>query len=72
MTIPYKGKDYRFSIGWPTVKTMSSLYHHFYNDIGDVTEEMERTQFGIEFVLSFVKGVSVLYGGETCADIDLT
>lgn len=57
--IPFKSKRYVFSIGWPSVKSMSLLYHHFYNDLGEVTEEMERTQLGIDFVLSFIKEMSI-------------
>ena len=57
--IPHKGKTYIFKLGWPTTKTVSILNKHFYNDIGSVTEEMERTQYGINYVLSFVKSVSL-------------
>ena len=43
---------------------MSLLFRHFYNDLGEVTEEMEKTQFGIDFIMSFVKEITVssLYG----------
>ena len=41
VVIPYRSKKYKFTLGWPTVKTMSRLYSHFYNELGDVTEEME-------------------------------
>lgn len=57
--IPYKEKTYSFVIGWPTSRTMSQLYHYFYNELGNVTEEMERTQFGINFVMAFVRKISV-------------
>jgi hypothetical protein len=57
--IPYKSKVYTFTIGWPNVRTISILNHHFYSEIGEITEEMERTQLGIDFVLSFVKKVVV-------------
>lgn len=72
--IPYKGRIYQMDIGWPTVKEMSSLYRHFYNDLGEVTEEMEQTQFGIDFVIAFVKRIRVLdpVKMQVQADIDLT
>jgi hypothetical protein len=71
--IPFKSRTYEFKIGWPTCKMMSELYRYFYNDIGDVTDEMESTQFGINFVMLFVKSVSVKdsISGETIADVDL-
>lgn len=56
--IPHKGKTYIFKLGWPTTKTVSILNKHFYNELGNVTEDMERTQYGIQYVLSFVKSVS--------------
>ena len=72
--IQHKSKTYTFEIGWPNVKTMSLLMRHFYSDLGQVTEEMERTQFGINFVLSFVKRIvvsnSLTMDGEF--DIDLS
>ena len=57
--IPNKGKTYKFRLAWPTTKTVSILNKHFYNDLGNVTEEMERTQYGINYVLSFVKSVAL-------------
>ena len=54
----YKTKKYEFVIGWPSSETMSKVYHDFYGQ-PDVTEEMEQTQLGINFVLSFVKHVRV-------------
>lgn len=71
--IPHKGKTYRFKLGWPKVKTVSILNKYFYNDLGNVTEEMEQTQYGINFILSFVKHVSVInnISGEMEAEIDL-
>lgn len=56
---PCKNRLYEMTIGWPTVATMSKLMNHFYNNLGQVTEEMERTQYGINFVLAFMKKVSV-------------
>lgn len=70
--IPYKGRTYRFRLGWPSVNTMSLLNRHFYNDLGDITEEMERTQFGIHYILSFVKRIEVLnLSGGMDVEIDL-
>lgn len=57
--IPFKSKEYEFVIGWPTTETVSQLHKHFYSELGNVTEEMERTQFGIEYVLSFISKISV-------------
>lgn len=59
VSIDNKSKTYTFDIGWPSVKTMSLLMRHFYSDMGNITEEMERTQFGINFVMSFVKSIRV-------------
>ena len=59
VSISHKSRRYELTIGWPTVRTMSMLTRSFYGDLGNVTEEMERTQFGINFVLSFVKGIRV-------------
>ena len=40
--IPYKGhRTYRFRIGWPTTHDVSIMYRHFYNELGEVTEQME-------------------------------
>ena len=71
--IPFKNKTYTFEIGWPTVDTMSKMYKHFYNDLGQVTEEMESAQLGIHFILSFVKHIWVreLVSGELSAEVDL-
>jgi hypothetical protein len=46
---------------------------HFYNDLGTVTEEMEQTQYGIHYVLSFVKKVAFrsAYSNEVDAEVDL-
>lgn len=41
--IPYKSKIYEFSIGWPKIPVVSSLYHDFYGGDEEVTEEMEKT-----------------------------
>ena len=74
--IPFKAKEYEFTLGWPSVDTGSKLFHFFYEELGTVTEEMERTQFGIDFVMSFVKRITVYerFSGsnEPSADIDLT
>lgn len=50
---------FKFKIGWPTVRSMSKLMTHFYSNMGEVTEEMERTQFGINFVMSFIKEITM-------------
>lgn len=57
--IDYKSKVYEFTMGWPKVKDMSKLYHYFYEEIGEVTEDMEKTQFGITYVMTFVRKVRV-------------
>lgn len=69
-----RSKDYTFTMGWPSVATMSSLMRYFYSELGTVTEEMERTQFGLDFVLSFIKKVSVTnaISGQVEAEVDLT
>lgn len=59
VTIDYKSKKFHFNIGWPNVKTMSNMTNHFYQELGPVTDEMEQTQYGINFVLSFIKSVNV-------------
>ena len=71
--IPNKNKIYTFTLGWPTIKTVSSLNRHFYNELGEVTDDMERTQYGIHYVLSFVKRVSFRsrFSEEVEAEIDL-
>lgn len=71
--IPHKNKTYKFRIGWPKIRTVSMLNKHFYNDLGSVTEEMEQTQYGINYILSFVKHVSVVnnFSNELEAEIDL-
>ena len=71
--ITHKNKIYKFTLGWPTTDTVSSLNRHFYNELGNVTEEMERTQYGIHYVLSFVKKVSFRSGfsNEVDAEVDL-
>ena len=71
--IPHKNKIYRFTLGWPTTKTVSILNRHFYNELGNVTEEMERTQYGINYVLSFVKSVAFKsrFSDEIEAEVDL-
>ena len=71
--IQYKSKIYRFVLGWPSIGVMSSLYKFFYNDIGEITEEVEQTQFGINYVLAFIKGITVYNGktGDVIADVDL-
>ena len=74
VSIQNKGKTYEFIVGWPTVATMSSLMYHFYEELGNVTEEMEQTQFGIDFVMAFIKKVSVLnsISNQLEAEVDLT
>ena len=62
----YKGREYKFTVGWPNVKTMSALMHWFYSDPSKITENAERQQFGIDFVLSFVKKIEIV--GETALD----
>lgn len=54
-----KSRKFKVTIGWPTVRIVSQLTNHFYADLGDVTEEMEQTQFGMHWVFSFIKKVSV-------------
>ena len=75
VSIPYKTKNYEFTLGWPSMDTGSKLFHYFYEELGNVTEEMERAQFGINFVLSFVKRIAVYNrlsdSSEPDADINL-
>jgi hypothetical protein len=59
--IPFKGhRTYRFRLGWPTTHDVSIMYRHFYNELGTVTEQMEQTQLGIHYILSFVRSVDVV------------
>ena len=71
--IQHKNKIYKFTLGWPTTNAVSSMNKHFYNDIGDVTEDMERTQYGIHYVLSFVKKVAFRsrFSEENDAEVNL-
>ena len=71
--IQNKNKLFKFKIGWPSVKTMSNLMTHFYSNMGEVTEEMERTQFGINFVMSFIREIKMdnISTGETETEINL-
>ena len=69
--IPYKSKTYEFTLGWPSVDIMSLLYHDFYGGDAEVTEEMERTQLGINYVLSFIKKVVVKNPYNTHQPIDV-
>lgn len=71
--IQNKNKLFKFKIGWPSVKTMSNLMTHFYSNMGSVTEEMERTQFGINFVMSFIREIAMenLSTGEIETKINL-
>ena len=71
--IPYKSNIYEIVVGWPLVKTVSKLMHNFYNTDEEITEEMEKTQFGINYILSFVKHVKVksAMSGEVNAEIDV-
>ena len=57
VTIQNKQNTYEITIGWPSVKTMSLVMEHFYEELGEVTEDMERTQLGINFILSFIKKI---------------
>ncbi len=72
--IPHKSSVYTFEIGWPTVDEMSMLYRDFYSQ-EEITPDMEQTQFGIEFVMSFVKKIVVRSAGsrdDIQAEADLT
>ena len=74
VVIPYKTRKYEMTIGWPTVKTMSLMTHQFYENMENITEEMERTQFGINFVLSFVKKIrvfNIMYESESEPEAEL-
>ena len=68
--IPHKSRIYRIAIGWPKLDTMGMLMHYFYGSLGEVTQEMEQTQFGINFVMSFIHSVRVVdpMKGETDSD----
>lgn len=72
--VQVRSRTFRLTLAWPLVREMSQLNQFFYNDLGPVTEEMERTQYGVDFVLCFVKRVQVLNGvtNQTEADVDLT
>ena len=39
---------------------MSELMRYFYNELGTVTDEMEQTQFGINFIFSFVRTIKMI------------
>ena len=74
--IEWKQKLYRFEVAWPTIETMSGVMNYFYESLGQVTEEMERTQFGIYLVFAFIRTIKVinLMNGESDDDpfIDVT
>lgn len=72
--IEFKARSYEMVVGWPSVKRMSGMMRYFYNYMGEVTEELERTQFGINFLFSFIKSVKVvnLVNGHVDAEIDMT
>lgn len=48
---------------------------HFYQELGPITQEMEKTQFGINFLMTFIKRVvisnHVTYANEEPIDLDL-
>ena len=73
-SIPYRSKIYDFVLGWPSVASMSMMMHYSYTELGEVTEEMERTQLGINLVLSFIKKLSVkdAFTKEVVVELDLT
>lgn len=50
---------YEVTIGWPSVESMSMMTGHFYRDLGPITEDMEKTQFGINFLMTFIKSVEI-------------
>lgn len=61
-----KSKRFIFTIGWPLVKTMSMMNKYFYsyfiqsqND-GVSIEELERTQYGINLLMSFIKNLKMI------------
>lgn len=63
------------TIGWPDARTMSLMNHSFYRDLEDVSEEMERTQYGIQFIMSFIKSIrifSIMDAEHAECEIDLT
>lgn len=41
ITLSSKLKIFEFTIGWPTVNTISKMDNHFYAKLGKITEEME-------------------------------
>ena len=69
-----KSKVFEMTIGWPSVKTISNMDNHFYGNLGQVTEEMEQTQYGINLLMSFVKKIKMInsISGDEELDIDLT
>ena len=77
-TVEYKNNTYEFVLGWPDCQTVSGLYHYFHGgEAGEVNEEMERTQFGINYVMTFVKRIRVwnyqsAAENQLVAEIDLT
>lgn len=66
-----KSRRFDFTIGWPDVKTMSRLMHHFYACLGEVTDEMEQTQFGLNFIFAFIKGLKVFNATNGELDFEL-
>ena len=73
--VQHKAKVYEIALGWPRTSDISMLMHYFYNDLGEVTEEMEQTQLGIAFVLSFIRRIKLidplLEGDQTVMVVDL-
>lgn len=72
--IQNKSRTYRFVVGWPKVSEMSMLMKYFYSELGEITQEVEQTQYGINLVLAFIKKISVFNSmdGEDMATVDLT
>lgn len=58
--VKLKSRKFVFNVGWPKVSTMQKLNRHFYSSLGFVTDEMEQTQFGINFLFAFIKGIKVM------------
>lgn len=74
VTMNLKSRTYEAVLGWPKVSDMSMLMRHFYNDLGEVTEQMEQTQYGINFVLGFIKRITVSnsFDGSDKVSLDLS
>lgn len=58
--IEHKNKVFKVTVGWPKVKEMRKLMLYFYGSMDEITEEMERTQYGIDFIMTFIKKVTVI------------